>query len=193
MRRGLIAVVALAALVLAGCGIPTDDEPRVLADEGAAAVNADADPAGSQNTASVYLVDDQSFLVASERALDGARSAATVLDALLAGQSTDEAARGLTSFIPVGTTQVSVTDVDGVVVVDLSEEWLSLGEPNISTAYAQVVFTLTDLPGVARVRFRVDGEDIQAQTPTQGPLDVVTAADYPALDPASASTTAPDG
>lgn len=193
MKRAVVGLLVLAVLVLVGCGIPTDDEPRVLADE-TTTTNPDADPEGSPNTASVYLVDDDNVLVATRRALDGERSPATVLDALLASQSSDEEARGLTSRIPAGTTRVGAELEDGLVTVDLSQEWLTLGDPYITTANAQVVFTLSDLPGVDQVRFRVDGRDIQAQTPNRGPLDVVTVDDYPVVATDDDTTgTDPDG
>jgi len=65
----------------------------------------------------------------------------------------------------------------------MSQEWERLADPTATTAYAQVVLTLTELAGIERVRFMIDGTEIAAPTVNQGFQDVVAAEDYAGLDP----------
>jgi germination protein M len=178
--RGALLATLLA--VLAACGIPTDGEPRPLADETPTSTP-DTAPADADTSAAVYLVRATNALGSVRRGLSGPRSPVTVLEALLAPPSDEELEDGLSTAVPLGTTVLEVVQDDDLVSVDLSDEWDSLVQPNALLAYAQVVLTLTDLNGVERVRFLVDGEGVAAPTINQGDLDTVTADDYAGLDP----------
>lgn len=181
-RRILVPLVLVLLLALAGCGIPTDGEPRPLADE-TASTAAPTVPEDAEASATVYLVRGAESLEAATRGLTGAKSPSTVVEALLAQPSDEEVASGLSTSIPLGTTALEVTQDGDLVVVDLSDDWESLVQPGALLAYAQVVLTLTDLGGVERVRFRIEGVGIPAPTINQGDLDTVDAADYAGLDP----------
>ena len=50
----------------------------------------------------------------------------------------------------------------GVVTVDLSSEFTSVPAKEQVLAFAQITYTLTDLPGVGQVVFTVNGTPIQA-------------------------------
>jgi len=167
--------------LLAACGIPTDGEPRLLADETTTTSGPAVAPAGNP-TARVYLVGPSSQVVARSRGLEGSRTPSSVLDALLAPLSEAETSAGLTTNIPPGTT--ATVDVDGsTAVLDMSGEWGELADPGATTAYAQVVLTLTELDGVEQVRFLIEGAPRAAPTVNQGQRDVVSESDYIDLDP----------
>ncbi len=181
MSRHRAPVVLLLALVLAlaGCGIPTDDEPRPLADD-TTTTPADPQPEAGDTTATVYLVNPDQLLEPRERALEGEESPESVLSALLLSTTPEEQAADLQSLVPPLTTVVDVVDEgDGTLAVDLSAEWGTLAAPNDLLAYGQVVLTLTEMPGVERVRFLVEGDPVDAPpTANQEPSATVTAEDY---------------
>ncbi|QYG92771.1 GerMN domain-containing protein [Iamia sp. SCSIO 61187] len=181
-RSAPVALLALLVALLAGCGIPTDGEPRPLADE-ATPPAADPQPELGDTTAQVYLVNNDERLVPRPRALEGAKTPVTVLEALLLPTSEEEEADGLQTQIPALTTIVGVTEEDGILAVDLSAEWGELLVPDALYAYAQVVLTLTELPGVEGVRFLVEGQPVDAApTVNETPTEVVEAEDYATLE-----------
>ncbi|HEX7135166.1 MAG TPA: GerMN domain-containing protein [Iamia sp.] len=191
MSRGA-ALLVLGGLLLGGstglaaCGIPTDGEPRPLADETTTTTTLVGE---ADAVATVYLVGTSNQLEPAIRPLKGASSPQTVLDALLVPPSEDEAEEGLTSYIPDGTTALGVEVDDGLAIADMSAEWEGLADPTATTAYAQVVLTLTDLPDVERVQFLIEGQEIAAPTAARGQQAIVTADDYALLVPESG----PDG
>lgn len=178
-------VVALLAVVvgLAGCGIPTDDAPRVIADETSVPAVSTMEP-GTVSVSVVLVVSETNELVVRERSVAGEHNPATALAALLMTPSEEETTDGLTTFVPPTAIALSLTeDDDGVWVVDMNSDWGMLQGQSALYAYAQVVLTL-DRAGVERVRFTVDGEPVaDAPTDTQGPKEVLTADDYAALAP----------
>ncbi len=101
------------------------------------------------------------FLTASERLApayrDGTTGAAS-MSALLAGPVAGDT-EGLVSLIPAGTELRSIAVVDGVATVDLTGTFASGGGSlSMTGRIAQVVYTLTEFPGVDRVAFALDGQ-----------------------------------
>lgn len=177
------AALVVVLLALAGCGIPTDGEPRVITDESTTTA-APATSGGSGSSATIFLTspagddpEDQVTLVGVTRRLDGPPTPETVLDAVLAPTTQQDATRGYQSLIPPDTTLESLDLEDGVLTVELSEQWSDLKRPEALQGYAQVVLSVTELGEVSGVRFAVDGEVLQAPTPS-GDEQVVTARDY---------------
>jgi Immunoglobulin-like domain of bacterial spore germination/Sporulation and spore germination len=112
------------------------------------------------STARVYwLRDGKVWPVAREVQASGEHAAA-VLDELLAGPTEDEEELGFTTAVPEGA-DVSLSESD-----ELSVD--GLGEP-FDAGVAQIVFTLTELPGLKSVE--IDGQsytraDFEEQTPS---------------------------
>jgi hypothetical protein len=181
MSRSLAALTAL-VLALVGCGIPTDGEPRPLADE-TTTTAADPEPDVGDTVARVYLVSDSPLLIPRDRALEGEKTPEAVLDALLLPTSPEEQAADLRSLVPALTTALGVTDEgDGTLAVDLSAEWDTLADPSALYAYGQVVLTLTELSSVERIRFLIEGDPVDAPpTVNQEPSETVEAEDYEPL------------
>lgn len=104
------------------------------------------------------------FLVPVYREADAAEDTAVVsMRLLLSGPSPDEVAGipSISSAIPEGTELLSVDVSAGVATVDLSDEFDDGGGSFTMLArLAQVVFTLTRLPDVDEVDFRLAGEPV---------------------------------
>lgn len=117
----------------------------------------------------VYLVRDEggSFTLEAvarrlrpEGALDAARAA---VEALAAGPTAAEAARGLASEVPPGTDVRSVRWAGDVLVVDLDAAVAAGGgTASMIGRIAQLTYTLTQPRGVSAVEVRVDGRALEA-------------------------------
>lgn len=161
MRAGPALAGLLAALLLTGCGVPRDGEPRALAPEevpfASPTDSAPAEPAGDRQV-SLGFVRDES-VVLSSRTVEDPRTPEEVLELLFAGPSPDEDAAGLSTFLPSTVTVEDVELVEDTAVVILEgPDDSELRLPPL--AYAQIVATLTPDPA-SGVRFRLDGNDLR--------------------------------
>ena len=193
-RRRLVAVVPLLLLVIvagvAGCGVPTDDEPRAISPErvpdpfSASSAPPTTNAQGEQTVRVFFLVRQR--LMVAERPVDGEPDAASAMAELLAGPTRQEQQdEGMTTAIPPGTELVSPPEMrDNRLVLDLNEAITLIERPASRTAYAQMSYTALALSGVARVRFLIEGQPVDAPT-DDGDVAVVDAASYdPPLRPA---------
>jgi hypothetical protein len=162
VRAGPALAGLLAALLLSGCGVPQDGEPRALAPEevpfASPTDSAPAEPAGDREV-SLGFVRDES-VVLSSRTVEDPRTPEEVLELLFAGPSPDEDAAGLSTFLPSTVTVEDVELVEDTAVVTLEgpDDSEVLRLPPL--AYAQIVATLTP-DRVSGVRFRLDGNDLR--------------------------------
>jgi spore germination protein GerM len=174
--RRLVAALAVAAATAAGCGIPADDEPRAISQEqlpdgdGDSVDNA-AD--GATDNATVYFTrfdGHRTLIVPVEvpvpvEAATSTPDPATVLETLLIGRPEDlAAAEGLQTKIPPDTALASppVLQPDGTLDVDLTSGIFATQADGARLAYGQIACTADALGGVEAVRFRVEGEALQA-------------------------------
>jgi hypothetical protein len=170
-RAALLASMVLAS-VLAGCGVPTDDEPQAidandvpfqLLAPAAAPTTTTVLAAGSAGVERVvvYLADTDGHLTAARREVERPVTPAKAVRALLQGPTPDEASKLHTAI----TSETKLLDVDGptdgLVTVDLSAHLLDITGRQQILALGQVVYTLTSLPDVTRVLFRFDGEAVE--------------------------------
>lgn len=158
MRVGLALLVAL---VLTGCGVPTDAEPRALdaAEAPFQVFSSSAPPAptGDGRVALYFVRDDR--VVLQTRAVERSTDVEALLKLLLEGPTPQQVEAGIRSALP---TTFSIESVEvgrnGVAVVTLGGESTQISTSPLG--FAQVVATLT-APGRAEaVRFRLDGEDL---------------------------------
>jgi len=168
VRRAHVAVlVAAAAVAVAGCGVPDSSRPEVIQERDVpfqllaptASVTSTTKP-GSVATAraTIYLIDADGRLVSADREVERPATVVRAVEALLLGPTEDETGR-LSTSITSGTQLLDVDGPsDGLVTVDLSEELLDITGRQQILALAQVVYTVTALPNVERVLFRIDGE-----------------------------------
>ncbi len=81
------------------------------------------------------------------------------LEALLAGPTPDERARGLTTAVPPGTRLRGVRIDDHVAVVDLTGEVAAGGgSASMLGRLWQIVYTATQFPAAPQVRLLIDGQ-----------------------------------
>jgi hypothetical protein len=156
--RRLSALLLLA--LLAGCGVPQDDEPRALDPrEAPFRVFDDAAPApAGDGRVALYFVRDD-LVVLQTRPVERSTSISELLDLLLEGPTPEQVADGTRSALPSSFSVESVeVDASRIAVVTLGGGAAQVGPSPLG--FAQVVATLT-APGRARaVRFRLDGKDL---------------------------------
>ncbi|MDR7555797.1 MAG: GerMN domain-containing protein [Armatimonadota bacterium] len=106
--------------------------------------------------------DGGTTLVPVARRVSGRRAdelLTAALEALLAGPTPEERARGLGTEIPAGTRLRALQLREGVVVVDLSGEVeRGGGATSMQARLWQLVYTATQLPDARQVRLLIDGE-----------------------------------
>jgi spore germination protein GerM len=197
MRRLLPLLVAALLVAVAGCGLTENDAPQVIASENLPPDLLDPNPGSSTSVAGtgetepapVFLIErdgDTTRLRAVDREVIDADEPGQRLVVLLMPPSEDELADGLITSIPTDTVLLD-TDLDEEareLVVDLSDEIFAIQSSELANAFAQIVYTATEVEGVSQVRFLVEGEEIQTLDGEGRPVDgAVTRADYVALNP----------
>jgi spore germination protein GerM len=112
--------------------------------------------------------------------------ATAAIDALLDGPTAGEHALGYSSAIPAGTKLLGIGIRNGVATVDLTSEFQDgAGSRSMQMRLGQIVYTLTQFPTVLKVRFRLDGEDVNVFSSGNVVLDhPVGRSDYVNLLPA---------
>ncbi|HWC66907.1 MAG TPA: GerMN domain-containing protein [Acidimicrobiales bacterium] len=178
-RAAVTAVVATMSTlgVLAACGTPPEDSPRLVA-----ADELQFDPADTATTTSstttpvtqavgtlpdpatqmvtIYFVDEDDRLVPVQRELRAPPDLTSVLGALLNEPNQIEQSDGLRSTLPPGAV-VRINLDRGVAEVALSPGLFDEILPRDQVlAFAQLVLTLTSQPGVGQVRFTSGGETL---------------------------------
>jgi spore germination protein GerM len=195
--RRCIAALALVAALAAGCGVSANDEPHeiaasdlppdLMASTTTPTVASSVSPTNAPVTV-YYLVlqDGITKLRGVTRDVADASRARDRLAALLAPPSAEEQAAGLLTSIPADTVLLDseLVEADDELVVDLSRSLFDVQGEELRNAFAQLVWTVTELEGVRRVRFLVDGEEFRA--PDAAGIEqpgAVTRLDYSALAP----------
>lgn len=186
-RRSRLAALALLVAGMASCGISDDSSPRDIAESNrsplvAAAAQASATASGR----------DRIFLLAPEATNEPRRlrasprdvgdSATLRLNSLFGPLTVAESSARLRTAIPDDVQlRSAVVQADGVVVVDVTDELLTLSRSSLVDAVAQIVFTVAEVQGVRSVDLRVNGQNLQWPA-GDGELqsEPLTVYDYPA-------------
>lgn len=154
-------------------------------------VTVDAAPLGAHSSAapdensvavSSHVVRDNR-LVHVARELDGqANAPVAVVEITIVGPTPAELRSGLWSAVPIATTLASLDLRDEVATIDLSPEFASIGGVDELLAIGQLVLSLTALPNVDAVTFKISGTQVSVPLP-DGALVArpVTADDYSSL------------
>jgi immunoglobulin-like protein involved in spore germination/sporulation and spore germination protein len=170
----------LAALLIAGCGRErrsADDTPATQAPA----------PSDGLRALSIYFSDaGAERLVPVTRYLDPDSGLARgAVLALLAGPRPAEEARGLTSAVPPGSRLLGITVRDSIATVDLARVFESGGgATSVRVRLAQLVYTLSRVPGVRSVRVWLEGR--RAETFSGEGLEILeglTRSDFPDFAP----------
>lgn len=189
MSRRARALLATGLLcLLAGCGVPADPGPRSIPAEQVpfgllgTTTTTTAAPAPATTTAVVFLVDGER-LAPVRRQVPAPATPTAVVAALAAGPTPAEAAAGLRSAPVTGAALAQVAA--GTVTVPLDRDFAAVGLHEQVLALAQLVYTITELPGIGGVQFSVDGQPAEIPT-ADGPTKTgaATRADFAAVGPA---------
>lgn len=191
------AALLLGLGIVTGCGvrgqsaetrIGRDDVPFELLEatpDGGEATPGDDDAPVRQTT---IFLESAGGLLPVTRELPAPVRTGEVLRALAAGPTPDEEAFGLQTAITSGRAAPSVRREGALAVVELDDAFFNEGADQI-TALAQIVFTLTDLEPISRVRFLVGGEPAEVPR-ADGVLtsEPVGREDYASLAPGGTGT-----
>jgi spore germination protein GerM len=189
------------ALAVAACGIPVDHSPRVLDRKdlpGALLAGTSTTltkGSGSMVALPIYLVRNvgstqvmRSRKIAVPAETTIVAQAEALLRALIAFQpSSSKATAGLTNDIP-SNLRILDASLDGnVLELGLSQIDSSVQSTLLRLAFAQMVFTATDLIGIDRVRFSVAGQPAQVllDSGTSEPGAAIGRGNYHQLDTSS--------
>lgn len=166
MTRRWPAVLVTVLVLMAACGVDAEDQSRTVTlpdpvDPTASEAETPEDDPADAVAATVYLVDNDGLLHPASRSIpatdDPAVHLTAVVNAVIDGPSGAEVATDLRSAIPVSVELNSINVSDGVAAVDVSRAFESVGGPEELLATAQLVLTVTAVPGVDAVRLLLDG------------------------------------
>jgi Sporulation and spore germination len=164
LRRAGAVVLLLAGVgLLTACGIPNMSEPAAvstLATPTRPASAASSYPTTTGRGPEVYLVGSDARLVPVRHVPasgDVAAMATQALSQLTAGPDPDEQARGLSSAIPPGLSVMLVRLKGPLAIVDVKGTDPGPATEEAKLATAQVVLTLTSIPGVDSVLLTRNG------------------------------------
>jgi hypothetical protein len=190
-RRALATALALLVVGgLAACGISADSQPQALARQDVpfnllAPSTTSVTPGnpGARASITVYMV-GLTGLVPVSRGVRAPTTLPEALTSLLDGPTDAEVADGLRTAISDQTAVSPGVVGFGVATVDLGGGFGQVGGQEQILAVAQIVFTATELPGIAKVQFTLNGRPVEVPagdgTLTQGPLG---RSDFPSLAP----------
>lgn len=164
-RRLVQSVGVALAMLTASCGFPAEDSPTAIEDDTATS-------SSTVGTGSVVATEEITvWFVRGDLLVSRARDAASpitaqaAIDALGAGCTPGETSSGLRSAIPTPAMLVTAELTRGIATVDLAPEFSDVAPGDQVLALGQVVYTLTDLPGVGRVRFQISGDAVSVPLP----------------------------
>lgn len=183
MSRPTVLLAAL--IVLAGCGVPSEDTPRQISPppqpyRGVTSVSPSQTTTGTVAQPLCFTRDGA--LVAVVRWVPAVRTIDTAVSDLLAGPTEAEHATGLGSAFTGLDVVVGVRLADETATVDLDGDLAGAGRNDQVLAFGQLVCTLAARADVARVAFERDGRPVSVPRAdgslSPGPL---TIADYAGL------------
>jgi hypothetical protein len=168
-RLLLVAFVLTVAVAggVSGCGIPTEDNATLartqdipfdlLAEIPETPTSTVPSPNGSSTTrATIFLVQGER-LAPVDRDVPAPASGEGVIEALERGPTRAEAALGLRSALVGSDVMRSIGISGGIASVDLGAGFTDIVGRDQIMALAQIVSTVTGLPGVGRVSFTLAG------------------------------------
>ncbi len=209
MKSGLLrylSIVLTALLALTACGLSLDASPREISSQ-----DLDGElrpgqlPTPTPMPASesgpgreqIHMIEEGNRLVTVQRQI--VDTPEQLVDILLQGTFPVEAADGIESAIPRGTEvqSIEVNELFDLAIVDLKPGSLNSGNTEQRLAFAQIVYTLTALPGIEAVQFvRSDPDEpdaervdlpVQTDAGTTLPGARVTRDDFSLLSPSNAA------
>lgn len=164
-RRWLAVPLTLCAgLLLAACGVGVDASPNVIGNNsvpyGLTRPSPPTTTTGPGTYVTIYL-EGATRLVAASRLVTGPVSVNTVLRAVAAGPTAQQATSALSSPASSAAPLDFVHLVNTVATIDVSSSFTTLAQKEQEVAVAQLVFTVTAFPGVHAIEIRIHGHPVQ--------------------------------
>jgi len=209
MRRpsDLLATAAagLVVVLLAACGVPTDDQPRAISREQAPDLDEGKDNTSPAVTdiATLYLTQDDGDInrlvpVDEQVPVDTSSTPTTrtALETLLSYMPNEtQRDQGFTTRIPPNTALASSPelDEDGVLLVNLNSNIDTIQAEGSRLAFGQIVCTADSFEEVKAVQFQVEGQPRAApQGDGETNTNPVTCRDYANLIPVEYANLIPE-
>lgn len=161
-----IGLLVASGCLFVACGFPTQDSP-VAINDGQSVETVVTDPTGATEVDSIttWFI-SESVAVPLVRRVASPVTVSTAVSSVAAGVSESEASRGLRSAIPDPAMVKDASLAGGTATVTLAPEFLDIPARDQVLALGQLVLTLTDLRGVGRVRFEINGELVVVPLPS---------------------------
>lgn len=175
-------VLLVALVVVAGCGLSSGGSAQPVGVPTGRSDSPGPRPAQESREIALYFVDG-SHLAAVRRPVSDA-TPQRAADLVLAGPTRSEAAEGLrTALSPQAVAVATGSGGHRTATVSVGREFAAMAGGNQLLAVAQLVWTVTQFPGVDRVRFVL--EDAFVEVPTDRGLSArpVDRADYRSVAP----------
>jgi spore germination protein GerM len=180
----LTALGAALGVVLTGCGIDPQAGPELVT-LSAAPTSATPSSTGTPGGDLVlWFLRDGRLVPTTREAEDGESPA--VLDLLAEGPTATEVSAGLGTALLAQQPGLEVVDedpTDPLVTVQVGQQFLSLTGTDQLPAVAQVVWTVTELPGVEEVLFATESGPLEVPTDDGLTAEAVQREDYASLAP----------
>jgi len=169
--RGILGGAVAAGILLAGCAIPTQQDPSAISPsrvplglvspEVSSTTTTQPQPS-SEVRVTIYLVGPAQQLQTVQRFVQVPAPLSSIITALLAGPDRTEAAQGITSAIPDNVDLLSVKTQGAVVTVNFNAAFEDeITGSNTELAVAQVVGTVVAQTALTTgVLFEIDGVPI---------------------------------
>lgn len=185
-RRFLPLLLAVAAVGMAACGIPTDGEPTEVAQDAlpealrtdqATSTTVTEEVIQAPRTVRVVFRSQEGGLVRIDRSLPQNPTPVNVVTKLIEGPTEAELDEGVKTDLDPQVPVVSVSEPDGAgtVEVEMDGEFWDMGQELLRGALEQIVVTLIEAwPEITGVLFVQEGGEVREITlePGGGPVTV---------------------
>lgn len=186
----LATVIALVvALLVTGCGVPAQDAAEPVATAAPPAAPSGNGDQSSGPRLTVFLVRGADLTPVHRRI--SAATPTTALEQVVEGPTRAEAASGIRTALPPEVVGVEEELPSGTVTVSVTRGFTGITGGDQLLAVAQIVWTLTDLPNVHRVRFSVEGLPVEVPTDAGLSASPVSRNDFGSVAPEESTPSMP--
>lgn len=163
MSRPLIALLVALTFLASACGVNSQRHPETITLDPSQEATTPRPTDPSPMTVIVYFIDGERLKPVTRGVPD--RSASSMLQALAGGPTGSEVLAGVRTAIPPQKFRVWISDTSAsVAVIQVSQGFVSISGENQLLAVAQLVWTVTQRPGIERARLELAGEPVEVPT-----------------------------
>lgn len=112
----------------------------------------------------IYLIDSDNYVARTNISTcncEGTDKAKDLLDGLIIdGGKSNIIPNGFRSIIPPGTSVKNIELKDKIITIDFSKEFLEVNEKEETKMIEAIIYTLTSIEGIDKVKIKVEGEEL---------------------------------